>query len=449
MIDHGSDGTTAGARGGTSAPPRQPSGERLVVPTPPPPKPGATPTGDGAPRAPQPAHRPRISRRWVVIGAVLATVGLGAFLMLRPRPISVDTVTVQRGDVRTTIDEDGVMRVWPHATVAAPVSGRLLEESVRAGDSVRRGSVIATMVAAPLDARTREELTARTASADALVSEAQANVAAADLALGEAARARRRTDQLAAAGAVAPRDQEEAVTLEATRRRALDAARERLRAARSNAAEARAALADATPGASGAASRVPVRSPLDGRVLRVYEEHDRVVPAGTPILDVGNLRDIEVLVDVLSTDAVQVRPGTPMLLRVGETPLATRARVARVEPAAFRKLSPLGVEEQRVYVHGALLDPPIGLGDDYRVSVSIVLWEGRNVVRVPSSALAPEGAGWRAYQLSGGRIHARPVRVGHRGARDVEILGGVQPGDTLVAYPSDRVRDGIRAVASR
>lgn len=428
---------------------RQAPGDRLVTATPPAAPPAGARMGGGT-YAPPPPHRlPHVSRRWIIVGVVLAAVAIGAYLLLRPRPLMVDTVLVQRGDLRTTIDEDGVMRVWPHATVAAPVAGRLLEESVRAGDSVRRGGVVATMVAAPLDARTRDELMARTASADALVSEAQANVAAADLALGEAARARRRTDQLAAAGAVAPRDQEEAVTLESTRRRALDAARERLRAARSNAAEARAALSDATPGTPGAASRVPVRSPLDGRVLRVYEEHDRVVPAGTPILDVGNLRDIEVLVDVLSTDAVQIRPGAPMLLRVGETPIPARARVSRVEPAAFRKLSPLGVEEQRVYVHGVLLDPPVGLGDDYRVSVSIVLWEGPNVVRVPSSALAPAGAGWRVYQLTGGRIRARAVQAGHRGARDVEIVGGVQPGDTLVAYPSDRVADGIRAVPSR
>ncbi|HET9793787.1 MAG TPA: HlyD family efflux transporter periplasmic adaptor subunit, partial [Thermoanaerobaculia bacterium] len=227
-----------------------------------------------------------------------------------------------------------------------------------------------------------------------------------------------------------------------TRARELDAARFAATAAAFQAEAARAVLIADEPGARGRAS-VPVRSPVAGRVLRVVQESERSVPAGTAVVEVGEPGALEIVVDLLSTDAVRVSPGMEMTVDGGAgAPL--RARVRTIEPAAFTKISALGVEEQRVNVVGDLLDPPGRLGDAYRVEVAVTVWEGKNALTAPASALFRQGDGWSVFVVEGGRARRRDVRVGHRNAEVAEVLGGLGGGETVVLHPGDRIVEGRR-----
>jgi HlyD family secretion protein len=379
-------------------------------------------------------------RQVVLLGIVLGGAGL-AWVLLRPTVYEVEAATVERGPLRVTIDEDGLTRVQPHAEITAPVTGRVAESRVRAGDSVVAGMVVARISPAPLDPRTREQARASLEAARALRSEATARVRQASVQLGEARRARSRAEALATAGAVTARDLEQAVAEVQVRERELEAAVSRERAAAQDERGARALLVE--PDSSGPRAPVAVRAPIGGRVLRVLEEHDRVVPAGTSLLEVGDPANLEVVADVLTRDVGQISAGTPMLVRAG-TGRELKARVKRVEPAAFTKVSPLGVEEQRVNVVGELLDPHPGLGDKFEVDVSFVLWESPSALKVPGGALLPIDSTWAVFAVTGGRARLRRVGLGHRGARETEVLSGLQAGDTVIVHPDDRMRDGVR-----
>ncbi|MDE3053604.1 MAG: HlyD family efflux transporter periplasmic adaptor subunit, partial [Gemmatimonadota bacterium] len=324
------------------------------------------------------------TRRYLMAGGAIAALAAIGVWMTRPAVVETELAVVTRGPLRVTLDEDGQTEVLHHVVVSAPVTGRLLETALRSGDSVSRGDVLLTMVAAPLDPRTRQQAEAALGAAQAAVSQAEAGADVARMALDDAGRALGRAQELHRTGAVSDRDLESAQQLRGTRQRELDAAREQVVAARAQRSSARAALSGASAASVPAGSRVVVRAPRAGRILRVYEEHERSVAAGTPLIEVGDPRDLEVVADVLSSDARLVAVGAPMLVRVSDTATALAARVTRVEPAAFTKLSPLGVQEQRVNVHGAFDAPPVGLGDAYQVRVAIVLWAGGGVLRVPA-----------------------------------------------------------------
>ncbi|HUX34175.1 MAG TPA: HlyD family efflux transporter periplasmic adaptor subunit [Gemmatimonadaceae bacterium] len=386
------------------------------------------------------------TRRILWVGAVAAVTG--AIVVWRTRPPVVDTelAVATRGSLRVTLDEDGEARVLRHVTVSAPVSGRLLETAMRAGDSVSRGDALVTMVAAPLDPRAREQARSALQAADAGVSRARSQLGVAQLALDDAARALSRSEELHRTGAVSDRDLESAQRLRETRQREVDMATEQVKAATAERSIARSALEGSSATSAPSGSRVVVRAPLGGRVLRVFEEHERLVAAGTPLLELGDPRDLEVVVDVLSSEARDIAIGAPMEVRVGEGTPPLAATVVRIEPAAFTKLSPLGVQEQRVDVHGVFSEPPRSLGDAYQVGVSVVLWEGAHVLRVPASALvAADSAGeWVVYRVRAGRAAPVTVRVGHRGTRDVEVESGLAEGDTVVARPSAKIAAGVR-----
>lgn len=386
------------------------------------------------------------TRRILWVGALVAVTGAIVVWRTRPPVVATELAVATRGSLRVTLDEDGETRVLHHVTVSAPVSGRLLETAMRAGDSVSRGDALVVMVAAPLDPRAREQAQAALRAADAGVSQARSQLGVAQLALDDAARALARSQELHRSGAVSDRDLESAQRLRETRRREVDMAAEQVKAATAERSIARSALEGSSATSAPSGSRVVVRAPLGGRVLRVFEEHERLVAAGTPLLELGDPRDLEVVVDVLSSEARDIAIGAPMEVRVGEGAAPLAATVVRIEPAAFTKLSPLGVQEQRVDVHGAFAEPPRSLGDAYQVGVSVVLWEGARVLRVPASALvaADSAGGWVVYRVRGGRASPVTVRVGHRGTRDVEVESGLAAGDTVVARPSDKIVAGVR-----
>jgi HlyD family secretion protein len=385
----------------------------------------------------------QISRRrigWIAAGVAILLLVLW---VLRPEALPVETAVVSSGPLQVTLDEDGLTRVVRHVEVAAPVSGRLTESRLRAGDTVFRGMVVGVMRPAPLDSRARAEAQAALASAQALRRAARALVEQAIVALDEAKRARSRAERLATAGALSPRDLETAIADDRIRQRDLEAARAREASAAQDERRAQSALVSSDPSGRSTAAAITLRSPMAGRVLRMFEEHDRVVPAGTPLIEIGDPRSLEIVSDVLSRDATTIVPGMAMVVRVpGREPL--RAQVSRVEPSAFTKVSPLGVEEQRVNVIGTFLQETFGLGDRFEVDVSIVLWEADSVLKVPSTALVPVDSVWGVYVLDGGEARLRQISVGRRGAREVQISSGLAAGERVILHPDERLEDGTR-----
>jgi HlyD family secretion protein len=384
--------------------------------------------------------------------AAAAFVALLLLVALWPAAVPVEVARAERGTLRVTVDEEGETRVHDRFLVSAPVAGRVQRIELEPGDGVARGrTVLATLDPQPLDARGRAEAKAALAAAEAAGGRARAEQERAAAALALARSERARHERLFAERVVS-RQQLEARATEA------QAAEEGLRAAEyaARAAEHERDMAKArllgTPGQGGdpAARRIVIRSPIDGVVLKRYRESEAVVPAGEPLLEVGDAGRLEIVSDLLSSDAVKVRAGQAVLVEQwgGEAPL--RARVRRVEPAGFMKVSALGVEEQRVNVVMDFEDPReawAALGDAYRVEVRIVVSEGEGVVKVPTSSLFRSGEGFAVFAVDGGRARLRPVVVGRRNGLEAEIVSGLEPDQVVVVHPSDAVRDGARVSA--
>lgn len=391
--------------------------------------------------------------RRLLVPALALAAAVGLFVLLRPAPLAVEMADVTRGPLVVTVDEEGETRVRDRFVVAAPTAGRVLRISLDPGDGVRDGEVVAILQPAPLDRRARAGAQARVEAAQANQSAADAAVARARAALAQAQRDARRMERLHAKGTAADEQLERARLEETTRTQELEAARHGANAATHELEAARAVLMAAEGGdapAAGAGSAcagescIEVRTPVAGRVLRVPEESERIVQAGEPLVEIGDPSALEIVVDVLSADAVRVRPGARMLLERwgGGAPL--EARVRRVEPSGFTKVSTLGVEEQRVNVIGDLDAAPEGLGDGFRVEARIVVWEADDVVRVPPSALFRHGEGFAVFEVVNGVARLRDVSVGERGADGAEIRDGIAPGARVILHPSDRVAEGVR-----
>jgi HlyD family secretion protein len=380
----------------------------------------------------------RITAKRVGLGVLAAVVGYGVFTLLRPAPVRVETSRATRRPLQVTVDEEGETRVRDRFVVAAPVAGRVARITLREGDVVRPGTVVARIFPAPLDPRTRDQAAARLEAAEDAQRAAAAAVAQARATRDQTHREWERARGLAAQNAIAPEAHERIELEEVSRARDFESAEFRAQAAAHEVEVARAALA-------GGGEPIAIRSPVAGRILRVPEPSERVVTPGTPLAEVGDRSRLEIVADLLSADAVKVSAGAPMLIEGwgGET---LRGRVRLVEPSAFTKISALGVEEQRVNVVGDLLDQPATLGDRYRVEIRIVTWSADSVLTVPTSALFRAGDGWHLFVVEGGRARARSVTVGHRTSVDAELTAGVSEGEEVIRYPNDRVSDGVRVV---
>ncbi|MFN7141024.1 MAG: efflux RND transporter periplasmic adaptor subunit, partial [Limisphaerales bacterium] len=224
-----------------------------------------------------------------------------------------------------------------------------------------------------------------------------------------------------------------------------NAAQSALRVAQFELEQARAALLQSRP-EGGVAARFPLYSPVSGEVLRVFQESATIVTPGMPLLEVGDRRNLEIEIDVLSTDAVNIRPGARVWLEYwgGSEPLEARVRL--VEPAGFTKISALGIEEQRVWIIADFVAPPQSwesLGDAYRIEARIITWESDDVLRVPVGALFRIGVEWAVFVLENDRAQLRQVKLGHRGEHQAEVLGGLKEGEQVILHPSDRVADGV------
>lgn len=378
--------------------------------------------------------------------AALALV-LGLFAVaLWPEKVPADVATVGRGPLLVTVDEEGETRVRERFVVSAPVAGRVLRIDLEAGDRVARGAVLASFLPvdpALLDARSRAEARAAAGAADSALGRARAELQRAEAALALARSEAARHRELARAQIVA------AGVLEA-KEAELRAAEEALRAARfavAGAGHERAMARARLDPPSGAGGAITIPSPVDGVVLRRLRESESVVAAGEPLLEVGDPRDLEIVSDMLSTDAVKVRPGNPVLVEQWGGDRTIHGTVRRVEPSGFMKVSALGVEEQRVNVVVDLADPEeawTALGDGYRVEVRIVIWETKDAVKAPTTSLFRAGEKWSVFVVEDGRARARAVEIGRRNGLEAEVLEGLSAGERVILHPSDRIEEGVR-----
>ncbi|MEQ1871415.1 MAG: HlyD family efflux transporter periplasmic adaptor subunit [Vicinamibacterales bacterium] len=382
---------------------------------------------------------------------VLITAGLAAALLavaLWPKTVAVDVAVVSSGPLVVTIDEEGRTRVRDRFVVATPVAGRVLRVELDAGDPVKRGQVVARVRAeAPplLDARARAEAQAAIDGAEAALGRARADEARARAALAQAQREGLRTrtlvaEQLGTSQALEAREAEVRASEEA-----VNAAAFAVRAAASELDRARVRIAPASSDVSGRV--VDVTAPVDGVVLKRLRESESVVPAGDPLLEIGDPGRLEIVADLLSTDAVRVRAGARVMLEQWGGDHALAATVRRVEPAGFTKISALGVEEQRVNVIMDVASPAdtfAALGDGYRVEVRIVVWEEPRTLKVPTSALFRVGDQWAVYVPVQGRAHRTLLELGHQTGQEAEVLSGLAEGASVIVHPGDTVVEGVR-----
>jgi HlyD family secretion protein len=377
-----------------------------------------------------------------VVGAVIALV----VFVLRPEVLPVEASVIARGPLRVTVDEDGETRVQDRYLVSAPVTGRMVRLECEVGDSVAVGQVLAQVYPLPLDTRTHAEAAARLEAAEASRRAAEARVEQARALWAESRRALERLEKVSidVPGSVAGQRLDETRTAERTAALALQEAESVMEAAEHEVQSARATLAG-----SDTASGEPtvVRAPARGRVLRLYEECERIVMAGAPILEIGDPDRLEIVVDVLTEDAGQLQVGAPARVTTGAHRDTLHARIVRIEPSAFTKVSPLGVEEQRVNAILSFEDSAV-LGDRYRVDASLVTWESDDVLLVPMSALFRSDSRWSVFRVEGGRALLQHVELGQQGRSDAEVLDGLAPGDVVVLYPSETLEDGARVAAT-
>ena len=396
------------------------------------------------------------ARRWWYAAAGAIGLVLALAWAFAPRPVQVEAARVGVGHFETAIEEDGKTRLPDHYVVSAPLAGLLNRIALREGDRVHAGMVVASLsptYAPLLDQRTRLEQQARLGAAQAQVSAAGAMFERANVALLRAQQDAQRTLQLARAGFVAAsRLESEQMAVLAAQKEVESAAAQR-QIAQHEVAQARAALQASGALAPLKAGSFPLRAPIEGRVLRVVQTSEAVVALGTPLIELGDPRKLEVVAELLTPDALRCRPGSPVRIDRWGGP-ALPGRVRKVEPAAFTKISALGVEEQRVRVLIDILDPAgagQALGVAYRVNVRIVTSSVDQVLKVPVSAVFPmpgpggeSGTGMAVYAIRDGRARLTPVRLGGRNELEAWVQAGLADGTRVVVYPSNEVRDGMR-----
>jgi HlyD family secretion protein len=382
------------------------------------------------------------------LGLLVVAALVYAFM---PGPVEVDVAPVERGALLVTVDEDGRTRLRDRYTVSAPLAGRLSRVTLRAGDAVEAGrTVLATIQPtdpALLDPRAETEARLRVEAAETVLRRSQSELTRAGAELEFAQQQLRTRRQAAALNATSQLEMEEAVLLERTRTAELRSAELGLEIAQHELALARAALLRTRrsdePGEGWGAFEIV--SPITGRVLRVMQESAGVVVPGVAIMELGDTHELEVEIDVLSRDAVGVRPGARVLLEQWGGEEALEARVRLIEPGGFTKISALGVEEQRVNVIADFDEPPPpGLGDAFRVEARIVVWEGADVLQAPLGALLRHQGRWAVYVVEDSTAKLRAVEIGRRGERSAEITSGLREGETLVVHPGEAVADGAR-----
>ncbi len=388
-------------------------------------------------------------RRNVSLIAIVVIVISATIYGFLPKAVDIDLLEVSRGPLQVTIEEEGRTRLKERFVLLAPAAGYMRRIDAKVGDPVRKGQIMVALEplrSQALDPRSRAEAEAAVSAAEAAISAAREKVRAATADVDYIEKRLERITNLYAKGSVA-KDQYEQTASEAKKARAaLAAAKAAVDVARSELERIRITLQPVNPtGRSGKQDTLHLSSPIDGAIFRIYRESEGAVAAGTPLMDIGNAKDIEVRVELLSSDAVRIKKGMAVLLKRwgGDGVLTGVVRV--VEPAGFTKVSSLGVEEQRVLVLADITSGPErwrALGDGYRLEAHFVVWEGKSILQVPAGALFRSGSGWAAFVEESGRARLRPLEVGQRNGLRAEIISGLKEREKVIAYPDDSIRDG-------
>jgi HlyD family secretion protein len=436
--------------------------------------------------------------RWLIIGAAVLVL-TALFVMFRPPPVPVESAAVDRGPLRSVVAGEGKTRVRQRYVVSATVAGRLRRVDFMENNPVRAGQIVARIDPLPVlssiaqdearlgeiqaqrsgvsTLRPKSETIAQARSrADAAVADqrvARAHLVEARSQLAQALRDRARAEKLYAGGYIPLADREKAELDASTRQSEVDAAALAAQAADARLSESQQAVGeveakvsdpnyllgvyDAQIAATQAdlrklredVNQTVLRSPVAGRVLRVVQKSEQFVAAGSPVIEIGDPRSLELVIELLSTDAIDVQPGADISLDDGSSTWRYTGRVRYVEPSAFTKISALGVEEQRVNVIGDFTGAHAGFGDAYRVEARIVTWQDPDVLRVPSAALFRCENDWCVFTVEGGRARRHRVTVDHIGDTAAQLLSGLSAGASVILHPTDRIADGTRVSASR
>lgn len=392
---------------------------------------------------------------WIGIVSLLVLALLGWAFM--PAPAEVETATVTQGRFERSVQEDGKTRLRDRYVVSAPLAGRVARIYLKQGDTVTRDAVVATfwpVSPALLDERTHAEQVARIGSMQASVARAQANVGRAKAALDQASAELKRSETLAQQGFVSPNQNETGRLNVRLREKELESARQEEDAARHELEQSRIALRQfsqtAQAAQDGQQRAFEVKAPVSGKVLKLLQQSEGIVMAGTPLLEVGDPTQLEVVVDILTEDAAQIKPGTAVQLSNWGGPDVLEGQVRLIEPAAFTKVSALGVEEQRVNAIIDITSPPEkwrALGDGFKVDVRVLVQVVENAIKVPVSALFPVGARSGLFVLDNGRARLQEIEVAARNGVDAWVKSGLTKGTQVIVYPDTKLKDGDRVKA--
>ncbi len=437
-------------------------------------------------------HLPRLSAKKMIYGAI--TIGVFALVVLafRPTPIPVETAKVSSGKLQVTVNSEGKTRIRDRFIVSAPVNGRLTRIKLYEGDRVKQGDLLARIEPLPLTSSVKQALgrlaqwqaqregvatqrpkaasleQARTRIKKAIADQKQteAKVEEAQAALQQAKRDRQRAQRLQASGAISRQNRETAELNETTKTKELETAKLAAKSATSEVEVARAALTvlqqqqqdpdyllkvyDARIASVEAelekfrddAARTDIRAPVAGKVLRIQKKSAQFVTSGTSLLELGNVSQLELVIDVLSRDALNIKAGNTILINRGQDMQPLRGKVRLVEPAAFTKISALGVEEQRVNVIGDFVSSSRSFGDAYRVDVQIVVWENKDVLQLPLSALFRCDKSWCVFVVKNGKANRRQIKIGHRSDLSAEIQQGISKGEEVILHPTKQINHG-------
>lgn len=386
----------------------------------------------------------------VGIVVVLSLIVIGFI----PRPAVVDTAIASRDRLRVIIEEEGRTRVIDRFVISAPISGFMRRIALNVGDEISRDQVVASLEplrSSVLDPRSRAEAEARVSAAKAALLAAEKRVRAAEADAKYAAEEHARLKKLYQSKTVSLERYQLSQTAARRTQANLESAEFAFEVTKHELKAAEAAVQYSADSAKGdAPETISISAPVKGRLLKIHHESEGVVNAGEALLEIGDPLSLEVAVDILSRDAVRIQPGMKVLFDQWGGEQAIEGVVRTIEPVGFTKVSALGVEEQRVLVICDLTSPVEQwqrLGDGYRVEAGFILWQGDDVLQVPSSALFRHAEGWALFVVADGEALIRQVTVGHRGGLAAQILSGVQQGETVITHPADNIVDGSRVRA--
>jgi HlyD family secretion protein len=386
-------------------------------------------------------------------GTVLIGSGILALITwaLWPQPVPIDMAAIKKGPLEVIVEDEGITRIHDVYTVSSPILGKMLRSPREVGDKVVADKTLVAEIepVAPtfLDVRSQRVNEAAVHAAQAAVDLAEAKIKEANSQLEFAKSDLRRAEELAASKTISARTLEKAKLDVDSAEAAVASAKATLEVRRRELESAKARLIQPGEANGGERSAVQVRSPIDGVVLKIIAESEQVVQPGAPLIEIGNPADLEIAVDFLSRDAVRIKPGAPARIESWGGDKILNARVKRIEPTGFTKVSALGIEEQRVKVILDFTGPESEwrkLGHGYRVIARVVVWHSDDALQVPLGALFREGQNWAVFVVADSRAQRRLVKIGQRNLHAARVLGGLELGEQVVLHPSDRVRDGVR-----